>query len=53
MAVGFGPADGVQDTIQATIDNAIDFARSQIRNGESLTHFLIVGIRYPKNVGLS
>lgn len=48
MAVGFGPADGVQDTIQATIDNAIDFARSQIRNGESLTHCFDCGDPIPE-----
>lgn len=30
MAVGFGNVDGFQETIQATVDNAIDFARSQL-----------------------
>ncbi|QHJ78965.1 MAG: hypothetical protein [Caudoviricetes sp.] len=30
MAVGFGNIDNFQETIQATIDNAVDFARSQL-----------------------
>lgn len=30
MAVGFGNVDGFQETIQATVDNAVDFARSQL-----------------------
>lgn len=30
MAVGFGNVDNFQDTIQATIDNAVDFARNQL-----------------------
>lgn len=40
MAVGFGSVDNFQETIQATIDNAIDFARSQLNIKESLTHCL-------------
>jgi len=35
MAVGFTGDDGYNDTIQATIDNGIDYARSQLRSGES------------------
>lgn len=31
MAVGFGPADGVQDTIDATVNNAIDRARLMLQ----------------------
>lgn len=30
MAVGFGNIDNFQETIQATVDNAVDFARSQL-----------------------
>lgn len=30
MAIGFGSVDNFQETIQATVDNAIDFARSQL-----------------------
>ncbi|ASD51958.1 DksA-like zinc-finger protein [Pseudomonas phage PspYZU05] len=36
MASGFGSCDNFQDTIKATVDNAIDFARSNIHLGESL-----------------
>ncbi|EON7637020.1 DksA/TraR family C4-type zinc finger protein [Escherichia coli] len=35
MAVGFGSPDNHLETIQATIDNAIDFARSNLYSGES------------------
>lgn len=40
MAVGFTGADGHLETIQATIDNGIDFARSQLPCGESLEYCL-------------
>lgn len=40
MAVGFGSCDGFQETIQATVDNAVDFARSQIPRGKSRVHCL-------------
>lgn len=38
MAVGFGGPDNHQETIQATIDNAVDFARSKLYCGESLQY---------------
>lgn len=47
MAVGFAGADGHNDTIQATIDNGIDYARAQIRKGKSLTHCLDCGDSIP------
>lgn len=47
MAVGFAGADGHNDTIQATIDNGIDYARSQIRKGESLSTCLECGYSIP------
>lgn len=31
MAVGFGPCDGVQDTIESTVNDAIDWARYEMR----------------------
>lgn len=31
MAVGFGPADGVQDTIESNLMNEIDRARSELQ----------------------
>lgn len=34
MAVGFGSVDGFQETIQATIDNGVDFARAQLPQGD-------------------
>lgn len=40
MAVGFGNIDNFQETIQATIDNAIDFARSQLYKSETLDNCL-------------
>lgn len=43
MAVGFGDDDSHLETIQATIDNAIDFARSQLSTGESRLHCLDCG----------
>lgn len=36
MASGFGGADNHLETIQATIDNAIDFARANLPRGDSL-----------------
>ena len=38
MAVGFGDDDNHQETIQATLDDGIAFARSQLGDGKSLTH---------------
>lgn len=35
MASGFGSVDNFQDTIQCTVDNAVDFARSQLQTKES------------------
>ena len=35
MAVGFGPCDGVQDTIESTINDAIDWARHELHISES------------------
>lgn len=36
MAGGFGNVDGFQETIETTINNAIDFARAQISQRESV-----------------
>lgn len=35
MASGFGPADGVHDTIAATLDNAVGHARDQLQRSAS------------------
>lgn len=40
MASGFGSVDNFQETIQATLDNGIDFARAQLPTGESEAYCL-------------
>ena len=35
MAVGFGPADGVQDTIHANLMNELDRVRSELQGSGS------------------
>ncbi|SOK58778.1 Hypothetical Zinc-finger containing protein [Yersinia phage fHe-Yen9-04] len=48
MAVGFGSCDNFQETIQATVDNGIDFARSQLPTGESEKLCLDCGNEIPQ-----
>lgn len=48
MSSGFGPVDNHQDTIQATVDNAVDFARSQLRSGTSRASCMGCGKPIPK-----
>lgn len=48
MAVGFGNVDNFQETIQATLDNGIDFARSKLYSGESREFCLDCGNRIPE-----
>lgn len=48
MAVGFGGCDNFQETIQATLDNGIDFARSQLPYGESEEFCLECGNSIPE-----
>ena len=38
MAGGWSRDDGVQDQIDATIKSAVQFARSRLSEGESLSH---------------
>lgn len=38
MAGGFAKDGAVQDQIDATIQDAVEFARGQLPRGESLTH---------------
>jgi phage/conjugal plasmid C-4 type zinc finger TraR family protein len=38
MAVGWARDDGVQDQIDATVDSAVQLAKSRLPTGESLTH---------------
>lgn len=49
MASGFGSVDNFQETIQATLDNGIDFARSQLPKGESEVYCLDCGNEIPEN----
>lgn len=48
MAVGFGNCDNFQETIQSTIDNGIDFSRSQLPTGKSELYCLDCGITIPE-----
>jgi len=38
MAVGWAREGAVQEQIDATVDSAVQFARSRLPEGESLTH---------------
>ncbi len=38
MAVGWAKDDGVQDQIDATVESAVQLAKSRLPSGESLTH---------------
>ncbi len=38
MAVGWSSDGGVQDQIDATVESAVQLAKSRIPSGESLTH---------------
>ncbi|MBN1906282.1 MAG: DksA/TraR family C4-type zinc finger protein [Deltaproteobacteria bacterium] len=38
MAVGWAKDDGVQDQIDATVESAVQLAKSRLPCGESLTH---------------
>jgi phage/conjugal plasmid C-4 type zinc finger TraR family protein len=49
MASGFGSVDNFQETIQATVDNGVDFARSQLPSGDSLKYCLDCDNEIPEN----
>jgi len=38
MAVGWSRDEGVQDQIDATVESAVQLAKSRLPDGESLTH---------------
>ncbi len=38
MAVGWAKDNGVQDQIDATVESAVQLAKSRLPKGESLTH---------------
>ena len=38
MAVGWSRDEAVQEQIDATVESAVQLARSRLKNGESLTH---------------
>lgn len=48
MAIGFGSSDCHLDTIKATIDNGVDYARSNLYKGISSLHCLECGDEIPE-----
>ena len=48
MAVGWTRDGGVQDQISATVDSAVQLARSRLPNGRSLTHCVRCGATIPE-----
>jgi phage/conjugal plasmid C-4 type zinc finger TraR family protein len=48
MAVGWSRDGAVQEQIDATVDSAVQLARSRIPAGESLTHCEECGVAIPE-----
>jgi len=48
MAVGWSRDGAVQEQIDATVDSAVQLARSRLPDGESLTHCEECGIPIPE-----
>ena len=48
MAVGWSRDGAVQEQIDATVDSAVQLARSRLPDGESLTHCEECGIEIPE-----
>ncbi len=48
MAGGFAKDGAVQDQIDATIEDAVEFARGQLPRGDSLTHCAECDARIPQ-----
>ncbi len=48
MAVGWSRDGAVQEQIDATVDSAVQLARSRLPDGESLTHCEECGISIPE-----
>ena len=48
MAVGWSRDGAVQEQIDATVDSAVQLARSRLPDGESLTHCEQCGVSIPE-----
>ena len=48
MAVGWSRDGAVQEQIDATVDSAVQLARSRLPDGESLTHCEECGVEIPE-----
>ena len=48
MAVGWSRDGAVQEQIDATVDSAVQLARSRLPDGESLTHCEECGVAIPE-----
>ena len=48
MAVGWSRDGAVQEQIDATVESAVELARSRLRDGESLTHCEECGVAIPE-----
>jgi len=48
MAVGWSRDGAVQEQIDATVDSAVQLARSRLPDGESLTHCKECGVAIPE-----
>ena len=48
MAVGWSRDGAVQEQIDATVDSAVQLARSRLPDGESLTHCEECGLAIPE-----
>jgi len=48
MAVGWSREDGVQEQIDATVESAVQLAKSRLPEGESLTHCEECGAEIPE-----
>jgi phage/conjugal plasmid C-4 type zinc finger TraR family protein len=48
MAVGWSREEAVQEQIDATVESAVQLAKSRLPNGESLTHCEECGIDIPE-----
>jgi hypothetical protein len=50
MAVGWSRDEGVQEQIDATVEPAVQLAKSRLPDGESLTHCENAGMLFLKRV---
>ncbi|MBP7638503.1 MAG: DksA/TraR family C4-type zinc finger protein [Kiritimatiellae bacterium] len=48
MAVGWAKESGVQDQMDATVESAVQLAKSRLPSGESLTHCVACRAEIPE-----